>query len=90
MPFRFAKFSSFKSFEFNIVTDANLPPISVSSRLHQICVHKPGGVEQPLARFRDDNQTEEASCTSHLCVVSPPRCQRLRQWYIRLWQAGTA
>jgi len=44
----------------------------------------PPSVEKPLARFRDEGQTEEASCdTSHLWVERralsprPPRCQRL-------------
>jgi len=53
----------------------------VSIRVHG--VHEPGCTEQPFA--------EKASCdTSHpcieTCIVSPPRCRRLRQRYIRLCQ----
>jgi len=54
-------------------------------------VYEPGCAAQPLARYRGGRHTEEASCeTSHLrvetCIVSPPRCRRLRQRYVRLCQ----
>jgi len=56
MPFRFAKFTSFKSFEFNIVPDHIFPELS-----QQSVASIP--VEQPLTRFRDGGHTQRKHST---------------------------